>query len=383
MLTGDRFGREVYHDSLRSSRSSARRQRRYFMHPMMMEFYEGMIDDSLSSESESSSDEEKKKSDRDDRRRGRGGGPDRMMMMMMMMGGGGGGGGGGPDDDGPELDGLDDEERDFVMNELPRMMSYGRRSRHRRRGDRRRRSSPSRRRLTPYEAEREKYENHFNPATTTSLTFHVVAAADDDWPSYTDASDMGYPRRRAQGGRSSAFFPFDMMPDFVMRRRGASPDDHEDPFADSFDVDVATAAATTSTPKRLSPANKEPDVLSSMTALSAIQKKKDDRDVDGVAVETTGKDDEEEDRVRKSAAKLARSKKRKAMLISLRKKAGIYKPGDVYPLVPDWHYMCMLLHPPSDAWTFEHDEELARFITKELEPSRGALTVRGKLNLKK
>ena len=360
MLTGDRFGREVYHDSLRSSGSSARRQRRYFMHPMMMEFYEGMIDDSLSSSSSSSSDEEeKKKSDRDDRR--------------------GGGGGGGPDDDGPELDGLDDEEHDFVMNELPRMMSYGRRSRHRRRGDRRRRSSPSRRQLTPYEAEREKYENHFDPTTTTtSLTFHVVAAADDDWPSYTDASDMGYPRRRgAQGGRSSAFFPFDMMPDFVMRRRGASPDDHEDPFADSFNVDVATAS-TASTPKRSSPANKEPDVLSSMTALSAIQKKKkDDRDVDGVAVETTGKDDdEEEDRVRKSAAKLARSKKRKAMLISLRKKAGIYKPGDVYPLVPDWHYMCMLLHPPSDAWTFEHDEELAPFITKELEPSRGALTVR-------
>ena len=369
MLTGDRFGREVYHDSLRSSGSSARRQRRYFMHPMMMEFYEGMIDDSLSSESSSSSDkEEKKKSDRDDRR---GGGPDCMMMMVMMMGGGGGGGG--PDDDGPELDGLDDEEHDFVMNELPRMMSYGRRGR-RRRGNRRRRSSPSRRRLTPYEAEREKYENHFDPTMTTSLTFHVVAAADDDWPSYTDVSDMGYPRRRrAQGGRSSAFFPFDMMPDFVMRRRGASPDDHEDPFADSFDVDVATA----STPKRSSPANKEPDVLSSMTALSAIQKKKDDRDVNGVAVETTGKDDdEEEDRVCKSAAKLARSKKRKAMLISLRKKAGIYKPGDVYPLVPNWHYMCMLLHPPSDAWTFEHDEELARFITKELEPSRGALTVR-------
>ena len=85
------------------------------------------------------------------------------------------------------------------------------------------------------------------------------------------------------------------------------------------------------------------------------------------------------DRKRKEKEKKREAKLRKARdtMAKMRQKSGIFKPGDSYHAVPDWEMMCLLASRPSEDWTYEHDDELVRYLYKEVE--KGSVMV-SKLN---
>ena len=125
-----------------------------------------------------------------------------------------------------------------------------------------------------------------------------------------------------------------------------------------------------SSASRVSPANLDKvDEMKAAAAAAKMEVTPQEIEPEPVPMETDA------DRKRKEKEKRREVKVRRVQetMVSMRRKQGIFKPDDNYHAVPDWELMCLMASKPSNDWTYEHDEELVRYLHREIE--KGSMIV--------
>jgi hypothetical protein len=335
----------VFHDILQQNRHGMGMH-----HPMMMESYEKVMMDLLD-DSDSDSEEGGGRKARPDRRArmrmmhpGRHMMPEMMMMDMMHL--------------------FDSDDAEFLFEEMPFMM----------------RMAPMRRFHGP-PVKRDYDEERSNETTEDGVMDPIIQDLPApnlgrEWPSYNDNTGGESLSRRSQGSSSlpTDFFPFDIVPPLPRDSSlGGHGSGQHTPTSRSSSRSRAVSEAR-SLVENLRSTNSS-DARSPIEAMaSSPSLKADSMPRDAYMKRSTEPMDSDymetpADRKRREKEKKREAKLRKARdtMTKMRQKSGIFKPGDQYRAVPDWEMMCLLASRPSKDWTYKHDDELVKYLYKEIE----------------